>query len=173
MLIPYFTDKLLQNILHGNNAVGAAVFVAYHRHMAFFALQKLKQRAYFYGLRNKNRLFHNIVDIYFRIAYLAVKIVLMNYSYNAVHRFFINGKSGISAFRKYRRYFLFCRFNGNRYNINTRSCNISRIVFVKLHCVFDKFAFLLADSSAVLNLFNKRKQFFFGKCSVIFVFERF
>lgn len=94
VLVPDFADQLLEDILHGHDALGPAIFVDDDRDVGLVGLQKLKQVVDLFRGENEDRLGHDFRDGLGRNAAAHVEILLVDHADDLIDVLFIHQQPG-------------------------------------------------------------------------------
>ena len=167
MFIPDFAHQLLQNVFHGDQSVGAAVFVQHHGHVGFGLLQLPQQVADFFAGQHEFHRAHQFGQGPIGNTRGGEKVLLMNDAADVVNGFYVNRQPGIAAFGEGLGDLLPGSVHGHGFDVQPVSENIAGFGFVKGDGVAQKLALVLVDGAFLLHLVHQHHQLFLRHAGIV------
>ena len=162
MFIPDLTDKLFQDILHGNNTVGAAEFIDDDGNMRFFRLHFLQKRTNLCILRHKESRADDAAQRFVRVVNMVMKIFLIYNSHNVVNIIVVYRQPGKAGVGEGFCNLGFCRIERNADHVDTRGENLRSFHFHKSDGILDQIAFLVIDVALLGRFLDDGHQLLVG-----------
>ena len=158
VLIPDLADQLFQNILHGHDAVGAAVFINNDRNVRFGLLELFQQQTDRFHLQRVDRRQQDVPKRPFCNAAPNVEILLVNGAEDVVNRVLIDQQTGIFRLRKQRGDLLLRCGDREGRKVCAVNQNILRALLGEVDRIFEELSLVFVNAAVLLDLIHEHQK---------------
>ena len=152
MLVPDLAHQLLQDVLHGQQALGAAVLIHHDGHVGLFFLQRPQQQA-------QVRIGGGIVDRRDAAGDVAlapvaggVEVLLMDHAHDVIHVLVVHRQAGVAALSEHGGDLLHGGRVLHRHDVHSGRQDVPGLQVAELDGGADQLALVLVQTSLVLRL---------------------
>ena len=167
MLVPDLAHQLLHDVLHGDNALGAAVLVHHHGHVGLFHLERAQQMVH-PGVGG------GVVDggdtaLQVRLAPVAggVEVLFVDHAHNVIQAVLIHRQAGVAALGEHGAHLVHGGVPGHGGDLHAGGKDIAHLQVAELDGRADQLALVLVQTALVLRLRHHGDELLFGDARVV------
>ena len=158
VLVPDLADQLLQNVLHRDDAAGAAVFVDHDGHVRLGLLELFEQLADGLHLQRVDRREQDLAQGLIRDAAADVEVLLVDGAEDVVDGILIDEKPRIFRLGEQRGDLFLRRGDGEGGEVGAVDQDILRALLGEVDGVFEQLALAFIDAAVLLHLVDEHEQ---------------
>ena len=166
MLIPDLAHQLLQDVLHGDDAAGAAVLIHHHGHVGLGLLELGEEMADGLALQGEDHGGEELREGLLRDALADVEVLLVEDAQDIVDAVPVDDEAGVAGLSEEPRNLLPAGLQGDGRQVHPVDEDVPGLPVRELDGVFQQLPLAVVDAALLLDLLHQHQKFRLGEAAL-------